>query len=194
MLTKMFRGIKGLFIEEKKTVDPNKISYPKLPPRKFATVSPEEYISERLNDAIAWYDKSANSSKKTYLVMRAATVIGGALVPVLVNIKITSFEPVISLITTLISLMVVLLVSLESVYHFREQWTNYRSTEQYLRNEYFLFTSNGGVYGDMDAPKAYRHFVERIEEIIGAENTSTLKVMTSLAETKTDTKNPVKPV
>jgi hypothetical protein len=167
---------------------PPRVNYPRLQPRNYASVVPEEYISERMNDALAWYDKNADKHKKNYLRMRAATVIGGALVPVLVNLKIPSIDIYIDITTTIISLMVVLLVSLESVYHYREQWTNYRSTEQNLRREYFLFTSKGGVYADKDKPSAYQHFVERVEEIIGAENASTLKILTSISESKADDK------
>ncbi len=165
-----------------------KVNYPRLLPRQFASIPPEEYIAERVNDSIAWYDKSANKSKENYLRTRAATVIGGALVPVLVNINI----PYINILTTIISLIVVLLVSLESVYHFREQWTNYRSTEQFLRNEYFLFTSQGGVYAALDPKEAYKHFVDRVEEVILSENASTLKILTSVSETRTETKTTTK--
>ncbi|MBI1794914.1 MAG: DUF4231 domain-containing protein [Chloroflexi bacterium] len=160
------------------------VKYPKLQPREYASIPSEEFISERVNDAIAWYDKSADKNKKFYLRTRAATVIGSALVPVLVNIKLQYVD----IATTIISLMVVLLVSLESVYHFREQWTNYRGTEQSLRHEYFLFTSKGGVYASWDKATAYQHFVERTEELISSENASTLKIMSSLTESKPDAK------
>lgn len=164
------------------------VNYPLLPPRFFGSVSSQQYIDERLNSAIKWYDKTADKTKKLYLNMRAATVIGGALVPVLVNVNL----PYVNILTTILSLIVVLLVSLESVYHYREQWTNYRSTEQYLRNEYFLYTSKSGAYAALtNKETAYRHFVERVEGIIDAENSSTLKIMTSLTETKSDTKPPM---
>jgi hypothetical protein len=164
------------------------VNYPRVPPRTHASIYPEDYIAERVNDAIAWYDKSADKNKKYYLRMRAATVIGGALVPVLVNLDF----PYIDVLTTVISLVVVLLVSLESVYHYREQWTNYRSTEQNLRREYFLFTSKGGAYASKEKGEAYQHFVERVEELIGTENSSTLKILSSLTEAKPEEKS--KPV
>ena len=76
-----------------------------------------------------------------------------------------------------------MVVSLESVFHYREQWVNYRSTEQYLRKEYFLFTAKEGVYADLDAEvDAFRTFVERVEQAIGVENASTLQVMTATSE------------
>jgi|GEM_PF-773652 hypothetical protein len=154
--------------------------YPKLPPRGFAAMTPEQYVAERVNPNIAWYDKAANTNKVKYLRMRAATVICGALVPVMVNLTI----PYINILTTVISLIVVLLVSLESVYHYREQWTNYRSTEQNLRNEYFYFTTSGGSYKQLSDGDAYLTFVDRVEDIIEAENSATLKVMSTLTETK----------
>ncbi len=160
------------------------VKYPRLLPRKYASVPSEAYIAERVNDAIAWYDKSADKQKKLYLRMRATTVIGGAIVPVLVNVK----NDYVDIVTTIISLIVVLLVSLESVYHYREQWTNYRSTEQCLRHEYFLFTSKGGVYAAKNKAAAYQHFVERVEELISSENASTLKVMTAISDANIDAK------
>jgi uncharacterized membrane protein len=157
-----------------------KVEYPRLQPRDSAALNPQEYIYERLNESIAWYDKNAAKKKKLYLQMRAITVISGAIVPVLVNMEFTYVK----FITTFLSLVVVLFVSLESVYHFREQWINYRSTEQFLRMEYFFFTANDGPYAGKKESEAYRLFVERVESAIESENASTLQVMTTAAETK----------
>lgn len=167
--------------ESGSSIPATKVSYPRLPPRSFSSLRSEEYIAERINESIAWYDKQASKQKNLYLRMQAVTVIGGALVPVLVNIDL----PYIDILTTIISLIVVLLVSLESVYHFREQWTNYRSTEQNLRNEYFLFTTKAGSYADLKDEQAFNLLVSRVEEMIGMENASTLKVMTTVSEQKT---------
>ena len=139
------------------------ISYPKLPPRDFDSVDAESYIAERFNDAISWYDTKAVWAKARYQLMRAATVVGSALVPVLVNlISVDKFEIPIRVVTTIISIAVVILVSLEGVFHYREQWVNYRSTEQFMRKEYFLFTTREGPYVDKPAGEAYTLFVERI--------------------------------
>jgi hypothetical protein len=160
---------------------PEQPPWPKLPIRGFATMTPEEYIDERLNSSIAWYDKAASTSKSRYLNFKAATVIGGAIVPVLVNIDVI---PYINIVTTVISLIVVLLVSLESVYHYREQWTNYRSTEQNLRNEYFVFVTKDGPYAGIKKEEAFLQFVLRIENTIEAENSSTLQVLTTVTDAK----------
>lgn len=152
----------------------------KLPIRGFGKLTPEEYVAERLNPEMDYYNKSAGRSKQRYLQMRALTVVGGALVPVLVNVDL----PYIDILTTAISLVVVLFVSLETVYRYREQWTNYRTAEQNLRNEYFVFTARSGAYAGLDEPSAFTLFVNRIEQAIQAENASTLRVMTTLTESK----------
>lgn len=157
-----------------------KIKYPHLPPRRTRSVGPTEYILERFNASIKWYDDEAGKSKKYYLTLRLLTVIGGAIVPVFINLDL----PYLDAITTVISLFVVLAVSIDSVYHYGDQWSTYRSTEQFLRREYFLYTVNEGLYKGLDDEPAFQLFVERIEEAIAAENSSTLGILATVSESK----------
>jgi len=147
-------------------------------PREFGALTAQQYIDERLNPIRAWYDKKANDAKRNYLWMRTATVVGGAIVPVLASLDLGGYRWV----TTAISLLVVILLSLESVLHFREQWKNYRSTEQSLEKEYYNFTAADGAYKGMAAAKAFVEFVDRVESTIGSENAATLNVMTTANE------------
>lgn len=41
-------------------------------------MNPEEYIAERLNESLVWYDKSAKRNKSWDLRMSAVTIISGA--------------------------------------------------------------------------------------------------------------------
>ncbi len=152
-------------------------------PRKFGTMTQEEYIEERLNQFRAWYDVKATRAKKIYQRMRTLTVAGGAAVPVLINLEVEGFD--FNIITTLISLLVVVLVSLESVFHFREQWKNYRATEQLLAKEYFNYVTAEGYYRNKEENGAFLDFVDRVENAIASENASTLNVMTTISEQKT---------
>lgn len=151
--------------------------------RKYGSLTQEEYIDERLNQFREWYDKKATRAKKLYQWMRATTVIGGAIVPILINLQIEKID----IITTLISFIVVVFISLESVFHFREQWKNYRATEQLLAKEYFNFVSAEGPYRNKNDKEAFLFFVERVENAISSENASTLNVMTTISEQKTQT-------
>jgi hypothetical protein len=121
-----------------------------------------------------WYDNKAVQAKFRFQAMRAVSVVGAAIVPVLVNVTF----PFHSVVTTALSLIVVVFVSLESVFHFGDQWKNYRSTEQFISQEYFYFTSGDGPYKGLTSDKAFLRLVERIENAISAENSSTLNVLT----------------
>lgn len=156
------------------------------------SVSPQQYVAERVEQYQKWYDGKAVMMKSRYLRMRAFSVVGGGLVPVLINVpsQHTLFDvSIVQLVVTVISLMVVIAVSLESVFHYREQWKNYRSTEQLLGHEKFLFRSRVGRYQGMDDENAFRLFVERVEEAISIENAATLNIMTMANETVEATKH-----
>lgn len=140
--------------------------------------TPDGYIRERLEQYQGWYDRKAVATKARYLRIRTATVVGGAAVPALINIDARYIRAV----ATLLSLMVVILVSLESVYHYREQWKNYRSTEQLLGHEKIFFLTRTGPYEGLAADQAFTLIVERVEGAIAAENSATLSVMTLAPE------------
>lgn len=150
------------------------------------SLTPEKYINERLKQYQSWYDGKAVLCKSRYLRMRGFSVVAGAIVPVLINIdgKLSFYGvPVIKVIVTIISLLVVISVSLESVLHYREQWKNYRSTEQQLGHEHMTYLNGIGKYKGLTPNDAFALFVERVEELIASENAATLNIMTVAAET-----------
>lgn len=141
----------------------------------FGSWKPTDYIEQRVKQYQAWYDKKAVTAKASYLRMRTAIVLGGVVIPVIIN----SALPGKDIVASIISLMVAACVALESIYHCREQWKNYRSTEQFLGREQVLFLTGEGGYKEFKSHKAaYIYFVERCEGAIEAENASTLNVMT----------------
>ncbi|MER7112851.1 DUF4231 domain-containing protein [Saccharomonospora azurea] len=145
-------------------------------------ISPDDYIQTRLAQYQNWYDSKAVRMKALHLRLRSVSVIGGALVPALVNIDV----PYINVVTTIVSLVVVILVSLESVFHYREQWKNYRSTEQLLGHERIYFMTRCGAYEGLNDQDAFRRLVERVESAIAAENASTLTTMTLAGQVTDD--------
>jgi hypothetical protein len=137
-------------------------------------MGPERYIADRLEQYQGWYDRKAVHVKGRYMRMRSTSVVAGAIVPVLVNVDFAYVR----LFATALSVLVVVLVSLESVFHFREQWKNYRSTEQFIGHERIYFSTRTGTYSGMADSEAFRLLVERVESAIAAENASTLNTMT----------------
>jgi len=151
----------------------------------FGSWKPSDYIEQRAKQYQAWYDKKAVTAKSNYLRMRTAIVLGGVIVPVIINSTFLGKD----VIASIISLIVAACVALESVYHYREQWKNYRSTEQFLSREQILFLTGEGSYKEFKSPQiAFIYFVERCEGAIEAENASTLNVMTLAQQEAKSTK------
>ena len=147
----------------------------------FKSLNASEYITKRLDQYISWYDRKSVTTKSRYLTMRAGSVVGAAVVPVLANIPLWDFIPP-NMVTTVVSLGVVILVSLESVYHFGDQWRNYRSTEQFLSREKFLYQAGEGSYHALLPHDAFALLVNRCENQIAAENSATLNVLAVAAQ------------
>jgi len=141
----------------------------------------EDYLANRVEQYASWYDKKCGPLKQRYLVIKAVTVIGGALVPVLVN---SNFDFIMTqldlakIAATILSLTIVILVSWDSVFQYGKQWKNYRSTEQFLRQEAIYFKHRTGFYAKLDEAYAFRIFIERVENAIAQENAVTLDTLT----------------
>jgi hypothetical protein len=135
----------------------------------------QDYVQNRVEQYASWYDRKASQLKKNYLRIKAITVIGGAMVPVLVNLTI----PYIAVVSTIVSLLVVILVSWDSVFQYGKQWRNYRSTEQFLRQELHYFQNKAVYYAKIDdSEERFKIFVERVETAIAQENAVTLDTLT----------------
>jgi hypothetical protein len=150
----------------------------------FKSMGAEDYISKRVDQFQGWYDRQAIKAKSAFLRVRTLAVIGSALVPVVANIDIpdvAGYTLSRTALTTIISLMVVVVVGLDTVNHYGEQWKNYRSTEQFLGREKFLFQTGEGPYKTMGEQEAFLLFVERCEAQISAENSATLNVIATAA-------------
>ncbi|MEV7563928.1 DUF4231 domain-containing protein [Streptomyces tanashiensis] len=137
-------------------------------------MTPQRYMETRLAQYQDWYDGKATRMKAMHLRMRTVSVVGGSLVPVFVNLDL-GFARVTA---TVLSVVVVAAVSLESVYRYREQWKNYRSTEQLLGHERVYFEAKVGPYRDLGRREAFSVLVARVEKAIANENSATLNVMT----------------
>jgi hypothetical protein len=145
----------------------------------FRSMKADDYIQQRVNQFAGWYDKKAVAAKSAYLRLRTLAVVGALIVPIVANLNFAGYESYKTPVITLLSLMVSISVALDGVYHFGDQWKNYRSTEQFLTRESVLFQTGEGPYKSMVNDDAFLLFVERCEGQIASENSATLNVIIS---------------
>jgi hypothetical protein len=140
--------------------------------------SPEEYMKDRVQLKINRYTKKASNYKLAYRVTASVAAIGSAVVPVLVNIPNMERKY-----PTIVSLLVVFVVALESVFHFREHWRNYDLISSVLREEEMQFSTRAGPYSPQEIKgnhdDVFRTFVKRVEDAIANERAETIVMRTT---------------
>ncbi len=154
-------------------------------------LNPEKYIVERLDQYRNWYDAKAVKMKKYYLRGRIWSACSAIIVPIIINIPVPQInisDTIIldfsKIIATIFSTFVALLIALEGVLHYREQWKNYRTTEQYLTAQKNLFLNKVGQYSNLSDDDSFRLLVSNIEAAITEENAITLNVLTKIDSNK----------
>jgi hypothetical protein len=144
-------------------------------------MSADQYLVERLDQFQTWYDGKAVIAKRRFQGLRTISVVGSVIVPVVAN-TLPGYPDTARWLTTIISLVVSVSVALDSAFHFGDQWKNYRSTEQFLSHEKFLFNTGNGPYKEKQPGEAFEILVDRCETQIAAENSATLNVISTSAE------------
>jgi Protein of unknown function (DUF4231) len=146
----------------------------------------KQYIDSRLNSPqtgyLGYYDRTARRMKRRHLQNRSAAAVGAVLIPVVSNLN---WQPqihgttihVATLGASLIGLVVALILALEGVFHFKDQWQNFRGTEQYLLSQKYRFENGVEEYQALSAEDAFKLFVSRVEKAILDENNVTLNIL-----------------
>jgi hypothetical protein len=126
----------------------------------------DQYIQERLDDQLKYYSKAANNAKRKYQNIKVAEIAFAAMIPFL-SALITPDRMYVKFIVGVLGVFVTLFSGMLMLYKYHEEWVNYRSTEEALKSEKYLFLAQSGPYKN-GANAA--DFIERIESILGNEN------------------------
>lgn len=128
-------------------------------------IAEKEYIQERLDDQINWYDNKSIRSQKLYKRCKKLVIILSASIPFFVG-----FITELKIWATVVSAIGVIITFIEgwlglSKYH--ENWIEYRSICEILKHEKYMYLTKTGVY---DTEEPFKLLVERVESIISKEN------------------------
>ncbi len=146
----------------------------------------KHYIDNRLTGQtgyLSYYDKTARRMKRRHLQNRAAAAVGAVLIPVVSNVPweipigAASTIHVSTVGASLIGLAVALILALEGVFHFKEQWQNCRGTEQFLLSQRYRFENRVDEYQSLSDEDAFKLFVSKVEKAIIDENNVTLNIL-----------------
>lgn len=127
----------------------------------------DEYITDRLNEQIGWYDQKSKCNKKWFYLFKVIQIVSTSLVPTLIG-SLLKFHWLIYVISAL-SLLALVCEGLLNLYDFHDNWVQYRNTAESLKHEKFMFLSNSGAYDNTDLD-SFKTLVERTESLVSSEN------------------------
>jgi uncharacterized protein DUF4231 len=128
-------------------------------------MSPEEYIEQRLNDQITWYDQKSSTIQRWFKQLRFAEIVGAAIIPFLSGFAGESLP--IKITIGALGVVVAVIASLLGLLQLQERWIQYRATAESVRREKFLFLTQTDPY---DKDDAFHLLVQRVEALLSKEN------------------------
>lgn len=131
-------------------------------------MKPDEYIKNRLDEQISWYDDKSATQKKYFYIARTLTIVFSATIPVITALvlKYHFFLYVISILGAATGVI----ESLMSLTKLQEKWIEYRSITETLKHEKYMYECQAGVYHIQEDSQRFTILVERVESIISQEN------------------------
>jgi hypothetical protein len=148
-------------------------------------MQPEEYLQQRVDDQIAWYDRKSQSAQRSYKRLRLLEILVAASIPVLSGFN--AMIPSAALIIALAGVLLTVVAGLLSLYRYQEIWVNYRGVSESLRREKFLFLTRTTPY---DVPSPLPLLVERAEALMSQENNTWTSYIRTAAKSEPPAQRP----
>ena len=126
-----------------------------------ASVPISDYTWERLEDQLQWYDRKSAAAQRAFKRVKVLQLVFAAGVP----IAVASAAP--GVLTAVLGGLVVVLEGIQQLYQWQTNWVLYRSTNEALKHEKFLYLAEAGPYS---GSHRQRVLAERIEGLVSQEH------------------------
>ncbi|MGK0343460.1 MAG: hypothetical protein ACJAXW_004023 [Candidatus Azotimanducaceae bacterium] len=134
------------------------------------TVTQEEYLEQRLDDQLDWYDRKSSWNQKWYKRLQLILLVSAATITFLSGFPGEVTESGIDWVNITIGLLGVVMTAIAAglgLYNFQENWIKYRTTSESLQKEKYKFLTGVSPY---DGDNAFKLLVEHVEGLISKEN------------------------
>lgn len=133
----------------------------------MAETEPEDYLEGRLKEQLDYHSKQARKNKKNFYALQFVIIITSALVPI-VNVIIPGGD-LVRLTSSILGGIIVVITSVMQLYKYQENWILFRTTQELLKKEKFLYLNDAGDYAQLDPKEKKRQLVERVEDLVSSE-------------------------
>jgi len=126
----------------------------------------EEYLKERLDSQIEWYDRKSGWHQRWYKKLRFMEILAAASIPFLTG-YITDATPDMKIVVGGLGVIIAVVSGVVALFKFQEHWLQYRTTTESLKHHRYLFLTKTAPY---DKGDSFNLLVESIEGLISKEN------------------------
>lgn len=133
------------------------------------TLSPQDYITQRIDHQIEWYDKKSGFNQWRYKPLKSFEIVAAAAIP-LITAYVGGSEPwseITKFSVGFLGAAIVASSGIAGLCRYRELWVEYRGMADVLRQQKFLFLTRTAPY-DGDAP--FPLLVQTVENLLSKEN------------------------
>ncbi len=130
-------------------------------------MTPEEYLQDRVDDQIDWYDRKSIRAQRWFKWLRAVEITAAGAIPLFAGYGGGAGWSV--MVAGILGALVAVLAAFLSLNQFQENWIAYRTTCESLKHEKFLYLTQVEPYHGKDP---FTLLVQRIESLISRENSS----------------------
>lgn len=127
----------------------------------------DDYISQRVDSQIDWFDSKSKLNKNWYHFLKVIEILLALAIPFLGNYANSIDGTNINYLLGLIGVLIAFIAGILVLMRFQENWYRYRQVSESLKSEKFLFITKSGEYRE---DNSFSTFVEKIEQTLIKEN------------------------
>ena len=134
----------------------------------------EQYIIERVDDQIEWYEKKSATNKSRHLSFNVLIIVFAAFIPLIsgfsdeISLAVGDWPVAPNLLVAVFGVFTSIFTGISALNKYQEKWTTYRITGESLKREKLLYQTRTIPY---NTASAFNQFVRNIENLMSEENT-----------------------
>jgi len=144
------------------------------------TMDEKEYLKERLQSQLDWYDRKSSMNQRQFKKLRKVEIIVAALIPLIITLSTMgaiqdtkllgeefTLDILFQVVAALSGVLLVVLSGFNDLEGYFSKWKDYRSTAEELRQEKIKFMTRIEPYNTEDR---FVELVNNVETILAQEN------------------------
>ena len=141
-----------------------------------------EYLENRLNDQINWYNSRSGDNQTYYKNLRILEIVCAATIPFMAGLgSVIQYN---EFIVGFLGVVIAVCAGVTALNKYQENWIMYRTTAETLKHEKYLYLTKSAPY---DGDLAFQYLVERVEGLISRENSQWSRVSKGKSKNKSNT-------